>query len=51
MVRKGYRNLSIPEQLYEEIEEFVKKSGGRFVSVSEAVRTAIREFLNRTAVT
>jgi len=47
MVRKGYRNLSIPEQLFIELEDFVKKSKGRYVSVAEAVREAIREFLER----
>lgn len=45
MVRKGYRNLSIPEQLFIELEDFVKKSEGRYVSVAEAVREAIRDFL------
>lgn len=45
MVRKGYRNLSIPEKLFKELEEFVNKSDGRYVSVAETVREAIREFL------
>jgi predicted nucleic acid-binding protein len=47
LVRKGYRNLSIPEQLYREIEEFMEKSKGRYVSVAEVVREAIREFLDK----
>jgi len=47
MVRKGYRNLSIPEQLFVELEDFVKKSKGRYVSVAEAAREAIREFLEK----
>jgi Arc/MetJ-type ribon-helix-helix transcriptional regulator len=47
MVRKGYRNLSIPEELFTEVEIFVKKSRGRYVSVAEAVREAIREFLEK----
>jgi len=47
MVRKGYRNLSIPEQLFTELEDFIKKSKGRYVSVAEAVREAIREFLEK----
>jgi len=46
-VRKGYRNLSIPEQLFVELEELVKKSKGRYVSVAETVREAIREFLEK----
>ena len=47
MVRKGYRNLSIPEQLFIELEDFVKKSKGRYVSIAEAVREAVREFLEK----
>jgi len=47
MVRKGYRNLSIPEQLFLELEDFVEKSKGRYVSVAETVREAIREFLDK----
>jgi len=47
MVRKGYRNLSIPEQLFIELDDFVKKSTGRYVSVAEVVREAIREFLEK----
>jgi Arc/MetJ-type ribon-helix-helix transcriptional regulator len=47
LVRKGYRNLSIPEELYLELERFLKDSKGRYVSVSEIVRVAIREFLDR----
>lgn len=45
MVRKGYRNLSIPEQLFIELMEFVEESRGKYVSVSEVVREAIRRFL------
>jgi Arc/MetJ-type ribon-helix-helix transcriptional regulator len=45
MVRKGYRNLSVPNQLYEELENFVTESKGRYVSVAEVVREAVRDFL------
>jgi Arc/MetJ-type ribon-helix-helix transcriptional regulator len=47
LVRKGYRNLSIPNQLYEELEGFVTESKGRYVSVAEVVREALREFLEK----
>jgi hypothetical protein len=47
LVRKGYRNLSIPEQLFIELQQFVEKSKGRYVSVAEVVREAIREFLEK----
>lgn len=47
LVRKGYRNLSVPNQLYEELERFVTESKGRYVSVAEVVREAVRDFLDR----
>jgi len=47
LVRKGYRNLSIPEQLFIELQNFVKQSEGKYVSVAEVVREAIREFLEQ----
>jgi hypothetical protein len=47
LVRKGYGNLSIPEQLYLELEEFVEKSKGRYLSIAEVTREAIREFLQK----
>ena len=45
LVRKGYRNLSIPEQLFLDLQRFVSESEGKYVSVAEVVRQAIREFL------
>ena len=50
MVRKGYRNISIPEQLYEELESFLKNSKGKYVSIAEVIRVAVREFLERQKV-
>ncbi len=47
MVRKGYRNLSVPNQLFVELERFVSESGGRYVSVAEVIREAVRDFLER----
>jgi Arc/MetJ-type ribon-helix-helix transcriptional regulator len=47
LVRKGYRNLSVPDALIKELEAFVEKSNGRYVSVAEAAREAIREFLEK----
>ncbi len=48
MVRKGYRNLSVPDQLYVELERFVGESKGRYVSVAEVVREAVRDFLDHS---
>jgi len=47
LVRKGYRNLSVPDPLVDELERFVTESRGRYVSVAEVVREAVREFLER----
>lgn len=49
MPRHGYRGLSIPEGLYREIEEYVEQSNGRYVSVSEVVREALREYLRKNS--
>ncbi len=47
LVRKGYHNLSVPDQLYLELERFVAESKGRYVSVAEVTREAVRDFLER----
>ncbi len=47
MVRKGYRNLSVPNELFTELERFVAESKGRYVSVAEVVRESVREFLDK----
>jgi len=46
LVRKGYRNLSVPNELYLELERFVAESKGRYVSVAEVIRESVREFLD-----
>jgi len=47
LVRKGYQNLSVPNQLYEEQERFADESKGRYVSVAEVVREAVRVVFDR----
>lgn len=47
MVRKRYRNLFVPQQLYQELEHFVAESKGLYMSVAEVVIEAVREFLER----
>ena len=39
--------MSVPDQLYVELERFVGESKGRYVSVAEVVREAVRDFLER----
>lgn len=45
MSRSDYRSLTIPEGLYRELEKFVEGSGGYYVSISEVVREALRQYL------
>ena len=44
---KRYRNVSIPVELYEKIEKLVATKGSGYVSVSDAVKDAIRELLRK----
>jgi Arc/MetJ-type ribon-helix-helix transcriptional regulator len=47
MPRRGYRSLTIPQGLYKEIEKYIDKSNGSYVSISEVVREALREYIKR----
>ena len=44
---KRYRNVSIPEDLYEKVEKLVKSEKSGYVSVSDAVKDAVRELLRK----
>lgn len=44
---KRYKNVSIPLELYEKIEELVDAKKCGYVSVSDAVKDAIRELLRK----
>ena len=45
MSRNGFKSLTIPEGLYKELEKYVEQSNGYYVSISEVVREAIRDYL------
>jgi Arc/MetJ-type ribon-helix-helix transcriptional regulator len=45
MSRNGFKSLTIPEGLYKELEKYVEQSKGYYVSISEVVREAIRDYL------
>ena len=47
MPRTGYKNVTLPEVLYERLKQHVKNSQGRYVFISEVVREAIWEYLKR----
>lgn len=42
-----YRNVSIPEELYTKLETLVETKQAGYVSVSDAVKDAIRELLRK----
>jgi len=44
---KRYKNVSIPEELYEKLEELVTSKKAGYVSVSDAVKDAVRELLRK----
>jgi Arc/MetJ-type ribon-helix-helix transcriptional regulator len=45
MSRSGFKSLTIPEGLYKALENYVEQSIGYYVSISEVVRKAIRDYL------
>jgi Arc/MetJ-type ribon-helix-helix transcriptional regulator len=47
MSRKDYRSITLPEGLYQELEKFVAQSNGYYVSISEVVREALRDYLRK----
>jgi Arc/MetJ-type ribon-helix-helix transcriptional regulator len=47
MSRNGFKSLTIPEGLYLELEKFVEQSNGYYVSISEVVREALRDYLQK----
>lgn len=44
---KRYKNVSIPIELYQKIEELVEAKECGYVSVSDAVKDAVRELLRK----
>ncbi len=44
---KRYRNVSIPEELYVKLNELVSTRKAGYVSVSDAVKDAVRELLRK----
>lgn len=47
MPKPGYKALVIPESLYRQLVQYVEDSQGRYVTVSEVVRKAIGDFLQK----
>jgi Arc/MetJ-type ribon-helix-helix transcriptional regulator len=47
MPTKQYRNVSIPKELYDKLENLVDSKQAGYVSVSDAVKDAVRELLRK----
>jgi len=47
---KRYKNVSIPLELYEKLEKLVQTKESGYVSVSDAVKDAIRELLRKNKI-
>lgn len=47
MPRRRYKSLTIPDGLYRQLEKYVEDSGGYYVSISEVVREALRDYLKK----
>jgi len=44
---KKYKNVSLPQELYDKLETLVESKQVGYVSVSDAVKDAVRELLRR----
>jgi Arc/MetJ-type ribon-helix-helix transcriptional regulator len=44
---KRYKNVSIPVELHEKLEKLVESKQAGYVSVSDAVKDALRELLRK----
>jgi len=42
-----YKNVSLPQELYDKVEKLVESKEAGYVSVSEAVKDAVRELLRK----
>jgi len=47
LMKSAYRTLSIPADLMQSIEEFIKKNKEGYTSITEFAKVAIREKLER----
>jgi Arc/MetJ-type ribon-helix-helix transcriptional regulator len=42
-----YKNISLPKELYDKLEELVDSKEAGYVSVSDAAKDAVRELLRK----
>jgi metal-responsive CopG/Arc/MetJ family transcriptional regulator len=49
MAKSEFRSITIPEGLYKELEKYYNQTNGIYVTVSEVLREALREYLKNHA--
>ena len=47
MSKNEFRGITLPEGLYHQLETYVEQSNGYYVSVTEVVREALRDYLKK----
>lgn len=47
MPRVKYRAITLPDGLYQALEQYLRDSEGQYVSIAEIVREALRDFLKK----
>jgi Arc/MetJ-type ribon-helix-helix transcriptional regulator len=47
MPKNEFRGITLPEGLYHQLENYVAQSNGYYVSVTEVVREALRDYLKK----
>jgi metal-responsive CopG/Arc/MetJ family transcriptional regulator len=47
MTRNNYHAITLPDGLYQELEKHLKASKGHYVTISEIVREALRDYLKK----
>jgi metal-responsive CopG/Arc/MetJ family transcriptional regulator len=47
MSKTEFRGITLPEGLYLQLENYVEQSNGYYVSITEVVREALRNYLKK----
>jgi Arc/MetJ-type ribon-helix-helix transcriptional regulator len=44
MSKNGFRTISLPKSYFQKIDKYIEQSNGFYVTASEVVRDALREY-------
>jgi len=47
MSKNEFHGITLPTELYNQLENYVAQSNGYYVSIAEVVREALREYLKK----